>query len=323
MDIILNLSPQDKFGLSGKENANCFGGILNYKKEIIKVALSVLLFIIIIGCSSDSPTEPEPAYPGSWYSLGIQWAHDGDPYETENFIVYSDAASREARETLADIAEEMLSGLKLQMDIQDNSILVFPAGQRKIHIYGYKNHFPTEWGGRAYFGGLMIYSLDHPERTAAGHTDLDVYEAVVKHELTHVVQYQLLGTLDYNLVDSWFSEGIAEKISESNPDRAVTTLERLESLVATYGELNPISIKRYNYPDIEYVAVNYYYPMFQLAANYLLDPPRNIASWVDVKEMFLEIRNGGNFTSIFKEKFGIELTEFESRFFDLMREYLH
>ena len=39
---------------------------------------------------------------GSWYSRE-QWPHDGKPYESECFIVYSDAASREARQTAAGI----------------------------------------------------------------------------------------------------------------------------------------------------------------------------------------------------------------------------
>ena len=208
----------------------------------------------------------------------------------------------------------MYSELKVQMQIEDNSILVFPTGQNKIHIYAYKNYFPQDWGGRAYFGGLMIYSLDHPERTAAGHTEITVYSAVVKHELMHVIQYQLIGQLDYSLLESWFAEGIAEKISESNPERAVTSLQRLNELTSTYGELNPISIKTYNYPDIEYVAVNYFYPMFQLAANYLLDPIGRGSTWIDVKNIFLDIRNGGTFSNSFESRFGITLLEFENNF---------
>jgi hypothetical protein len=217
----------------------------------------------------------------------------------------------------------MYSELKTQMQITNDSILVFPTGQTKIHIFAYKNYFPQDWGGRAYFGGLMIYSLDHPQRTAEGHTEITVYTAVVKHELMHVIQYQLIGRLDYSLMQSWFAEGIAEKISESNPQRAVTSLQRLDELTSTYGELNPVAIKTYNYPDIDLIEVNYYYPMFQLAANYLLDPAGGNGTWVDVKNIFLDIRNGGTFLNSFENHFGFTVTEFENNFFELIRNYLN
>ena len=290
--------------------------------RLITNCLIILATPILFNCSSDSPSEPELQYPGSWYSIGFEWAHDGNPYETEHFIVYSDAASFESRVTLANMGEELFNQLKTQMEIDDESILVYPQGQNKIHIYAYKNYFPTQWGGRAYFGGLMIYSLDHPERTAAGHTEQIVYEAVVKHELTHILQAMLIGRLDYSLVDSWFTEGIAEKISRSNPDRAVTTEARMDSLIYVFGELNPIDIYIYNYPDIENVGVFYYYPMFQLAANYLLDADGLGGTWIDVKNIFLKIREGGSFDYLFLEKFGMTITDFKSNFFNLMREYL-
>ena len=42
---------------------------------------------------------------GSWYETPFKWPHDGNPYETENFVVYSDAASEEARKILAQAGE--------------------------------------------------------------------------------------------------------------------------------------------------------------------------------------------------------------------------
>lgn len=55
------------------------------------------------GTSPSSEKAPEPSQmvdSGSWYRR-YQWPHDGHPYETEHFVVYSDGASLEARQRLA------------------------------------------------------------------------------------------------------------------------------------------------------------------------------------------------------------------------------
>ena len=49
---------------------------------------------------------------GSWYAAGFRWPHDGHPYQSEHFTVYSDGASQQARRSLAEIGEELLTELK-------------------------------------------------------------------------------------------------------------------------------------------------------------------------------------------------------------------
>ena len=150
---------------------------------------------------------------GSWYTTGFRWPHDGNPYETQHFLVYSDAASTEARSSVAEIGEELLVLLREDFEIEGDTLFLFPPGQTKIHIFAYKDHYPTEWGGQSYHSGFLIYSLDHEGRTEAGHTEMDMYVPVVKHELMHVIAGLLIGGMDGNRVDEWFTEGIAESVS--------------------------------------------------------------------------------------------------------------
>ncbi len=170
------------------------------RNQFIKylIALSGIFYLSFSGCS-DSPTEPEKNMvdSGSWYVTPYKWPHDGNPLESEHFVIYSDAASLEARQLLSQICEDAFATIKARLGITDVSIFRFPPDRNnKIHIYAYKNYFPTEWGGQAYYGGYMIYSPDHPQRTHNGDTAPEYYIPLIQHELMHVIQTLILGVLD-------------------------------------------------------------------------------------------------------------------------------
>lgn len=260
---------------------------------------------------------------GSWYQTGFRWPHDGNPYETPNFIVYSDAASLEARRQLAEIGEDLLADLSADFQIAGNTMFRFPPGQTRIHMYAYKDRYPREWGGWAYYGGLLIFSLDHEGRTRAGHTELGNYTRVVKHELMHVIQHLLVGAADVNLVDAWLTEGLGEYVSGGTAGGSITSLARLDELTGTYGELNPIAMHGYDYPDIELIAYNYYYPMFQLAVRYLLDPLGGGNARTSLRDLFLDVAARIPFATAFENRLGVGLLEYENHFFDRIRAYLN
>ena len=280
--------------------------------------------LLALGACNDSPSAPSTMVDsGSWYVTGFRWPHDGRPYESEHFIVYSDAASDEARRTLAEIGEELLAVLRQDFEIASDTLFRFPPVQTKIHIYTYKEYYPHEGGGRAYYGGRMIYSLDHPGRTSAGHTDMGMYVPVVKHELMHVVESLLKGDNDPNLVDVWLTEGLAEYVSGGTAGGSITSLAKLEELIAAFGELNPIAMHQYRYPDIDGVIYYYYYPMFELAVGYLLDPASTGREKTDVRDLFFDARDGVLFATAFEDRFGISLADYEAQFFDLVRGFLN
>jgi len=260
---------------------------------------------------------------GSWYVTGFRWAHDGNPYESANFLVYSDAASQHARQKLAEIGEEVLAELQDQFGASSPELLVFPPRQHKIHIYTYKNHFPTEWGGWAYYGGLLIYSLDHKERGQAGHTALDMYVPVVKHEVMHVIESLLKASGNPNLVDVWLTEGLGEYVSGGTAGGSIASRAKFDEVIATYGRLNPIAMHQYRYPDTDGVIYNYYYPMFELAVTYLFDERGRGATLEALRDLMLDVRDGVVFSAAFESRFGISLAQYEEQFFDLMTEYLN
>ena len=144
------------------------------------------------------------------------------------------------------------------------------------------------------------------------------------HEIMHVVESLLKGDNDTNLVDVWITEGLAEAVSGGTSGGSVTDLTKMNELRQEYGSLNPIAMHRYAYPDpdIELVGYYYYYPMFQLAVEYLVDEHGHGKTMNDFLNLFLDVRNGVAFPTAFENRLGMSLSEYENRFFDLMTDYL-
>lgn len=276
----------------------------------------------LTGCGDAVVTVSPMIDSGSWYRSGFAWPHDGNPHETPHFVVYSDAASQEARRKVAEIGEDLLVVLKEDFEIAD-AMFRFPFGQSKIHIYAYKDRTPMEWGGWGYYGGLLIFSLDHELRTQWGHTELDNYTRVVQHELMHAIEGLLKGSDNPNLVDVWLTEGIAEYVAGGTAGGSVTDLAKLDELIATYGALNPIAMHQYRYPDVDGIGFYYYYPMFEVAVAYLLDPAGWGRAKARVRDVYLDARDGVSFATSFENRFGLTLRDYEDEFFDRIREFLN
>ncbi len=282
---------------------------------------TMLLPSLCAGC--ESAAAPELDYPCvSWCNTVAPWPHDGNPYESQNFLVYGDGSSLEARRDLATIAEGVLTDLMSRLDIPSTDLFILPPNQTKIHLYAYKYHFPTQWGGQGFWGGMIVFSLDHPERTEAGHTELGNYTRLVTHEIMHVIQGLLVGSNHSYSTHTWFEEGLGEFVSSLNPERSILNLTDLNEVIAEYGELNPIAIHNDVYPAIEGVGQNYFYPMFELTMRYLLDERGLDHSLVDVKQVFLDMRDGTSFGDAFQSNFGLSVGAFEAEYFVRIRQYL-
>ena len=278
-----------------------------------------------MGCSGSSGSSDNDGMvnSGSWYVTGFRWPHDGRPFESENITIYSDAAGDDARQELAQLSEDALNEIKQLYEIETNDIFLYPPGQDKIDIYAYKLRFPQSWGGWGYYGGLLIFSLDHPERQNIGHTEPDIYIPTLTHEMMHVVESLLKGDGDPGLVDVWLTEGLAEVVSGGTAGGSITDLDKMNELRQTYGwSLNPVSMHRYDYPNIDGVIYFYYYPMFQLAVEYLVDMNGHGKTFIDLKSLFLDVSVGVPFPAAFENWFEISLWDYENQFFDLMNDYL-
>ncbi len=279
----------------------------------------------LISCAdvSGSQNIDGTGFSGSWYQTGFWWPHDGNPVESTNCIVYSDGASNNARQTLAQYAEDVLDDINHLFEIDSHDIFLYPPGQEKIDIYAYKLRFPQDWGGWGYYGGFMIYSLDHPERMQIGHTDPQFYIPVIGHELTHVMQSLLIGDDDPSLVEVWFTEGLAEAVSGGTAGGRISDLNQLNELRQRYGwSLNPITMHQYDYPDVEGIIYYYYYPMFQLAVEYLVDVNGHGKTYADMKNLFLDVSVGVPFETAFENRLTISVADYELQFFERMNDYL-
>jgi len=261
---------------------------------------------------------------GSWYETGFRWPHDGNPLEGENFVIYSDAASLEARQQLLQICEDAFANVIGVLGITDLSIFTFPPDRNdKIHIYTYKDYAPTEWGGQAYYGGYMVYSLDNPVKIEQGFTELEAYTEVVTHEIVHVVQTLIVGDNDER-VHGWFAEGIAIDISSSAFYTKIDNRAELDALVSTYGRPNPILIphswEQLSQP--EGITTFLLYPAYWLSVRYLTDPAGGGGTWQDVRDLIIDVASGVSFEAALEDRFGITYADYENQFLGLMREYL-
>lgn len=284
--------------------------------------LAAAVQLMSCGGSSDSSDGTGTISGGSWYATGFRWPHDGEPLESDHFIIYSDGASAVAKQELAQLAEATVTEIIDLFALENEDVFLYPPGQDRIDIYAYRYHFPRRWGGWAYYGGMLIFSLDHPERQDLGDTEPHRYHPTLRHELTHVVESLLKGDNDPNAVHVWITEGLAEAVSGGTAGGSIIDLAQMNALRDAYGSLNPIAMHRYEYPDIEFVGYYYYYPMFQLAVEYLVDPNGHGKALSDFKNLFLDVRNGVPFPAAFENRFEMRLSEYEDRFFDLMNKYL-
>ncbi len=302
--------------------AGSFGVLCWGMRLVVLAVLGVMVAGMSSACGS-SPDRGEAAGAvemvggGSWY-VREPWPHDGNPVESESFVVYSDATSVEARREVADVAEDVWAKLLDDFSIEPG-MLRYPEGQDKIHVYAYQDHDPQDWEGRAYYGGLIIWSPDHEQRRTEAGTR---FAPVLTHELIHVLQWLIAGRPDPNPVDVWFIEGLPEAMIGGGAGGAIRGLDELDDLTAEYGTISPISFKtdlQITSPD---AGEHFNYPMFQLAVEYLMDEDGYGRSPADARDVMIDVAEGASFDTAFEDRMGTSLADYERDFFDLMEEYL-
>lgn len=302
---------------------------------VVAFAVVGVVAVSVVGFGSPPRSEPERSEPvqmvdsGSWYRK-FRWPHDGHPYETEHFVVYSDGASLRARERLATLAEGALVDVVDEMGVDPATMFRFPAGQDKIDIYASRYHAieleGTRYGAMAYYAGIIIPSFDSE---VGRRTHLWAVRGDLKHEMVHVVEALLKGNFtgdipvgDPRRMPVWFSEGAAQALGGFTvaPPR---TLDEVDALIAKYGRINPIawqvdlppSEQGDSYP-------NAYYPMAHLAVDYLLDRDGLGRSPHDLAAVMRDMGAGTSFASAFKAHLGLSESEYEAQFWTRIDAYL-
>ena len=311
------------------------GGFLPTRPGAMVVAVcGVLLLGLVTACGQSSSPSKAPdstrmVDSGSWYSRQ-QWPHDGNPIESQNFIVYSDAASLDARQRLAELAEETLAELMAEMGIDPETMFRLPPDQVKIDLYANKNNLP-DWGGpaRGYYAGLIIMSFDH--QVGEWPANEDFLGPILKHELVHVLESLLKGRFvgdipvdDPRRMPVWFSEGMAEALSGGTSDLGVRSLDQIGELTAEYGQISPVTYK-VDFPASEENNLKvffYYYPMSRLAVEYLIDPEGHGKPPEDLTSIMVDMADDAAFSAAFEDHMGVSVADYEEQFFGLMNEYL-
>jgi hypothetical protein len=289
------------------------------------LAFMLLLVVISSGGCKKNPTSPLPPIPepeiGSWtIYTPYNWAHDGQLCRGTYCTVYSDEASEEMKQQMAEIADERFIQIMRFFDFHNVSDFIYPPGYSKIEIYINRNH--PENIAWAYWNGFIITIRSS---TISGHWyNYAVYTA--RHELTHNFEFLIEGR-DVLGSDVWFREGIAVYVGclEYKGWQRIENLNQLESWISQNqnvpGQGNPIRIhQNEDFPP----GANWhqYYQFFELAMRYLLDDRGMGKAPKNVLRLFYDMREGIPFPASFQSHFGISLSDFENEFYDRMRTYL-
>ena len=286
--------------------------------SVYKFIIPAFLFsvLVICGCEVDPiRITPDQIEEGSWMTYSpIRWTHDGDPYYSDYCIVYSDGAEYGLKQDIGQFADMKFSEIVHLFNFNELTDFRYPPGYNKIDVY--INMFHEENIAAAYWGSIFI-------TLRSAHVDLNRYDYLFKHELTHAFEFLIEGTVNLG-TDVWFKEGIA--IYCGGGLNGITDVNDLENWISRNAEVpglgNPIRIHVWEDfpPDADITA--YYYTVFDLTMRYFLDPDGLGKSTEDVLKLFYDIRNGMLFKDAFQNNFDISMARLEIDYYDRMRSYL-
>jgi hypothetical protein len=313
-----------------------------------KLALILLPILLVASCSrsyfpaaTGTPTYPsatftvstdiQPTYilyrPGSWtYRTPYRWVHDGLPYESEHFIIYTDSAREDEKKQFAEEAEKSLTFILDFLHIADEE-LRYPPVQKKIEVFGSTKHLDELGGGYAYYGGFLFTYNERDYRVSQAFSPYSfLFEPLFTHEITHDVGFLLMGYSSHNslLVTTWFDEGLATYVAEDDWYR-ISSLSQLnglrQSLEDVPGQGNPMLISRWDDIPYQYFSdemMNKLYALFELAVRYLVDT----YGVEKCKWIYLDARAGMSFKEAFEDQYGMSVTKYQDTFFSMMEGYL-
>lgn len=250
--------------------------------------------------------------------------HDGEPYIGDNFIVYSEKSSQAWRKEVARMAEESRIDVMEHFGVTDEDFDFVPlqAADRKIHIL--TNY--DQWNmAVAYRDGFVIRSKDGPNFGG----DHVRWHYVFQHELTHVVEFLLIGTPNRSNSSSvWMREGFGNYGARNHRIQTVAELEAWqEKMKDVEGDGNPIDIIIWqDFPQsvLDANTTVEYYGFFELAIRYLLDEEHGNGTNIEnLKAYFEDIGDGISYKNGLFKHFNIVHDDFRENYWTIMTEYLN
>ncbi len=285
----------------------------------------VILLFLFIGCNS-SEEETGLVYQGSWRVGWPELGHDGTPYESARFIVYSDKSTQATRVQVANDAENALDDLLdiFQIDFDADLDFLPNYTSRKIHILS--DYEQQTNGGLAYRDGLINRAPDSPRYKQFG-TTREVWLRTLQHEISHVLEFMLIGDPKYQQANNvWLREGAASYGARIHTVQTIEQLDQWEKEMENIpGGGNPIKIHRWSdFPTSvrnSSSEINYY-KFFELSSRYLVDPEGNGTTKEDLKLLYEDLGEGIPFNNAFQNRFGMSVIEFENQWWEKMQDYL-
>jgi len=304
-----------------------------------KPFLFIVIILAIFSCNKESENGPEQLeyqwISGIPFTINYPFSseeieHDDRILETDHFLVFSDASSDEVKTTYAEFAEKAFEGIKIAFDIESSQQLGIDPDNVDTKITIFSDRY-LNYSNIAFPNGFLLIALDAPAASSWFEGNEDElkawYKKDVKHETMHVFQW-LLGldwdnTLSWNdrvgrtWPDFWFSEGISEYIS-SGSFAPIENMDQVNAWFQNLNHINPISIHLSEDAPVSDSYIGEYYPMFGLAVRYLIEDENLDNSFIDVKEMYLDMQNTANFHESFETYMGISVEYYEEHFLDLI-----
>jgi hypothetical protein len=211
-------------------------------------------------------------------------------------------------------ADEKFIQILNLFNFQEMDDLRYPPGYDKVDVYINRNHERNI--AAAYWGSIFI-------TIRSDDANIDRYDYLFRHELTHVFQFLIEGKVNLS-TEVWFTEGIA--IYGGGGLWGITDIEDLDQWInrnstdPNHG--NPICIQVWDDFPPGADITGYYCNVFDLTMRYFLDPIGLDKSIEDVLQLFYDLRNDVAFPIAFQSNFGLDLDTLETEYYDRMRAYL-
>ncbi|MEP4091308.1 hypothetical protein [Reichenbachiella sp.] len=291
--------------------------------KVSSILLPIFIVTVFSNCSKDDePKTTQTKWRGTWSNGWPSLFHDGEPYEGENFVVYSDKSSQAWRKEVSEKAEESLTDIMTRFNLVNEDFDFVPLqSDGKIDIL--TNY--DQWNRAvAYRDGIIIRSKDGPNFFG----DHQMWQYVFQHEITHVIEFLLIGTPNRSNSSSvWMREGFGNYGARNHRIQAVEELEAWqEKMKDVPGEGNPIGIVVWSdFPEsvTDANTTTEYYGFFELGVRYLLDEENGNGTNIDnLKAYFEDLGEGVSYRNAFKKHFNLDSDEFRDNYWTIMTNYL-
>ncbi len=240
-------------------------------------------------------------------------SHDNVILETDHFLIFSNAATKDNKVIFAKISEEHFRKISGWYGLSSEELgIVTGDPASKIRIYAHTSKTETGlWRGAKNSGIIFpAYGKALWNRN------------VLAHEIAHMVELLIIRPENFVGLEIpvWFVEGIADYFADlpSAYPFPVNDLHSLDQWWSTYK--NPLSIK--SYEDMGSTHPAAYYTLFGLVFQYFLDPDGMGVSPEQVLGFYHGLVESNDFNLAFEQNMGISVSDLLATLYERLSSYL-